>query len=452
MFDHFDQIFSKVLGDVRYAKLRNGGMSPAWIVNHAFEGNLQTVGLTQKITGAIKTLGTGMGNYPVKIAEGLYPKLKFNWNPMFGTQEVIESPFFNALRGINPWGTGDITKEFETVYNALSKNQITRSVFEAGYATWAAGTEAMAKALGPASRRGQLLDKLFPGRVGGLSGFKQKQATLQAFRMMPEEFRSAIAEISPDAWTAMEQAYKTTDAATIAQSFLKERFAMAEGQRALGFEIDAVKAAGKLPDAATETALQAYEWALRKASDQAYKTQFFNPSRGWLERTLNHPYLGLYPLSYMWGKVVPEFARFLFAKPFGLNAPMLGYDAAQHVRNTMLLQMQDPEFAKQMDQNKGAIYLVQLLLPATPENIPVNAPAWSRHLIDAQATGKKFDFAREAASLPQNIGVLRVIPTLEAGLGPSLSGALGAISGAVGDRLNSDLDRSAALYDGNLNQ
>jgi hypothetical protein len=121
----------------------------------------------------------------------------------------------------------------------------------------------------------------------------------------------------------------------------------------------------------------------------------------------------------------------------------------------MLIQMADPEFAKQMQDNKGSIYLVQLLLPATFENIPVNAPAWARHLADAQATGKKFNPATEAATTVQHIGVLNLPQTLSqglGGLGPSLSGALGAISGAVGDRLNSDLDRSAALYDGNLNQ
>jgi hypothetical protein len=453
MYEKFDKVFSDVLGTVRYAKLKNEGFSAPWAVNHAFEGNIQTVGLTQKATGIVKTLGaTKMGNYPVKIAEGLYPKLKFNWNPMFGSQEVIESPFFNVLRGINPWRTGDITKEFDTLYSVMQKNQIARNVFEAGYATFAAGQEATQQVLGVASRRGQIFDKLFPAmRTGGLSGFKQKQAALQAFRTLPEEFKSAIQEIAPDAWKAMETSYKTTDAAVIAQKFAEERFALAESQRALGFEMDAVKAAGKAPDVATETMQQAFEWALKKASDQAYKTQFFNPSRGWLERTLNHPYLGLYPLSYMWGKVVPEFSRFLFAHPFGLDAPMLGYDAAQHVRNTMLVQMQDPEFAKQMEDNKGAIYMIQLLLPATPENIPVNAPAWARHLADAQAKGKKFNVATEATGTIQNIGVLRLPGTLNSGLSGALGGVTSGLAGALGG-ITDQLDNAAALYDGNVNQ
>jgi hypothetical protein len=204
------------------------------------------------------------------------------------------------------------------------------------------------------------------------------------------------------------------------------------------------------PTPETETMWQAFRWSLEKAADQAYKTHFFNPERGFLERTLNHPYLGLYPLSYMWGKVLPEFARFLLAKPFGLDAPLLGWDAAQHVQEAMLVQMNDPEFAKQMQDNKGLIYLIQLMLPATPENIPVNAPAWARHAAAAAAGGRKWNPGTELADLPQNIGVMRMIPTLQQGLGPSIGSAVGALGGAIGDRLSNDLDLSAKLYDSNV--
>jgi hypothetical protein len=204
------------------------------------------------------------------------------------------------------------------------------------------------------------------------------------------------------------------------------------------------------PTPETETMWQAFRVSLEKASDQAYKTHFFNPERGFLERTINHPYLGLYPLSYMWGKVLPEFARFLLAKPFGLDAPLLGWDAAQHVQEAMLVQMNDPEFAKQMNDNKGLIYLIQLMLPATPENIPVNAPAWARHAAAAAAGGKKWNAGTELADLPQNIGVMRMIPTLQQGLGPSIGSAVGALGGAIGDRLTNDIDISAKLYDSNV--
>jgi hypothetical protein len=152
----------------------------------------------------------------------------------------------------------------------------------------------------------------------------------------------------------------------------------------------------------------------------------------------------------MWGKVVPEFARFLFVHPFGLDAPLLGYDAAQHVQQTLAVQMQDPEFAKQVGDNAGLIYFVQLMLPATPTDVPVNAPAWARHLVGAEPAppgykksvflGKKYNPMTEASDTLQHIGVMNIVNTWK-----PLGSILGSVTGSITDQL----DNAAALYDNN---
>ena len=139
-----------------------------------------------------------------------------------------------------------------------------------------------------------------------------------------------------------------------------------------------------------ETIWQGFRAAFEETSRQAFKTHYFNPRRGWLERSINHPYLGIYPVSYMYGKVLPEFARFLLVRPFGLRAPLVGYSALHKLQQAVVIRIQeDPEgFGKFLEDNKDAIYLVNLLLPGDPTNLGAGAPAWARHIVRDVAEGK----------------------------------------------------------------
>jgi hypothetical protein len=79
-------------------------------------------------------------------------------------------------------------------------------------------------------------------------------------------------------------------------------------------------------------------------------------NRSWLERSLNHPYLGLYPLSYMWGKVLPEMAEFLMFRPFGMKMPGTALYNMLHVyRDVMYAQENDPNFRKFVRDNEPAL-------------------------------------------------------------------------------------------------
>lgn len=55
------------------------------------------------------------------------------------------------------------------------------------------------------------------------------------------------------------------------------------------------------------------------AQRDAFRLAEMQTSRTVLERSLNHPLFGIYPASYMWGKVLPELATFIAKSPFGFE-------------------------------------------------------------------------------------------------------------------------------------
>lgn len=118
-----------------------------------------------------------------------------------------------------------------------------------------------------------------------------------------------------------------------------------------------------------------------RGEETAHTAQYYKRGRSWTERSVNHPYLGLYPASYMWGKVLPEMARFLLKEPFGVKAPLGGAALTSHLAFYFALMMQEHDDWKAwFDDHPKMIRFLQMLLPGTPWDIPVNAPAYLRHL------------------------------------------------------------------------
>jgi hypothetical protein len=147
--------------------------------------------------------------------------------------------------------------------------------------------------------------------------------------------------------------------------------------------------------------------SMQAAEDEAFTTHYFRRGRSLVERSLNHPYLGMYPASYMWGKVVPELIRFLVAKPFGVDAPLWGMAQAVNVWQGVALQFNvDPELRKWVQDHPELIRFMTMLLPGSPWDVPVNAPAWARHSIATVANNKE---RVERGLEPKGTDVLRSI-------------------------------------------
>ena len=140
-------------------------------------------------------------------------------------------------------------------------------------------------------------------------------------------------------------------------------------------------------DVQEEAVWGAAQAAAIAAEEAAFRTHFYRRGRSWAERSANHPYLGLYPLSYMWGKVLPEMIRFLVKEPFGIPAPGAGLMASQNIYRQVLVQKEaDPEFREFLAKNEPAFRSLSMLVPATPFDLPVNAPLIVRRIAEMGAT------------------------------------------------------------------
>ena len=144
---------------------------------------------------------------------------------------------------------------------------------------------------------------------------------------------------------------------------------------------------GQPYDAQQEAVYQAARHALSRSEEDAFRLHYYKRGRSFVERSVNHPYFGLYPASYMWGKILPEMIRFLTRTPFGLEAPMGGLALSHNIyRGVMTQQQYDPEFREKMAEQTDLWHFAALLTPSLPWEVPVNAPLWARRFADAGLT------------------------------------------------------------------
>jgi hypothetical protein len=156
-----------------------------------------------------------------------------------------------------------------------------------------------------------------------------------------------------------------------------------------------------------------YEISLREAN----KITYFNPERTFFERSVNHPFLGFYPYSYMYKKILPEMINFLFKKPFGYQAPGAGFQAYMHVRDYFENQMEtDYTFRKFMEDNDEVAFLITQMFPGVPWDISAMPPSYVR-AVAASVGGKDKDYtledflARDVFGSATKLGPLGSIPS-----------------------------------------
>lgn len=224
--------FRSVLSDADYAKLRER-VDPTWMVMNAFEGNLARVGLTQKLTGRVKTVMTAGGQAPIAaLTDAIYPGVKFRYNPLFQGQELVESPFFNIMRGVI--GT-TVSPEVQTMFNEMMNLPEYKFLQEAGAGLNLAGTAGVQKTMGESTRLGQALS-----RLPNVATFKRGQQAMQMMYEHGEHFRDAVVRINPDIWRAMTDAYGTTDPRIVSSKYFAERLAFVREGKPTSWRVDDV--------------------------------------------------------------------------------------------------------------------------------------------------------------------------------------------------------------------
>ena len=142
-----------------------------------------------------------------------------------------------------------------------------------------------------------------------------------------------------------------------------------------------------------ERVYRAFQEAYSVALKQAQITTYANLERSFFERTINHPFLGFYPYSYMFKKILPEMVNLLFKRPFGAMAPGAGYQAYAHVREYVEYQTEtDYYFRKTLQDNDQVAFLVSQLFPGVPWDIAAVPPAYLRAFVKSTAGGGDKDY------------------------------------------------------------
>lgn len=120
--------------------------------------------------------------------------------------------------------------------------------------------------------------------------------------------------------------------------------------------------------------------AMRDKFDDAHRLHYYARSRNMLERSVNHPFFGIYPASYMWGKMLPEMIRFVAKEPFGVKTGAMAYTLLDVQKAVMMQREFDPEFDKMMEKmgHSAMMFALSYMVPALPWDVNANWSAWLR--------------------------------------------------------------------------
>lgn len=106
---------------------------------------------------------------------------------------------------------------------------------------------------------------------------------------------------------------------------------------------------------------------IHDAQTDIFRLAEMQTKRSVLERSMNHPLFGLYPASYMWGKVMPETVKFLAKNPYAAT-----YTIANVQRSIAIQREYDHQIEEKIssvDRSAGA-FLLDYMTPGLP---------WSDH-------------------------------------------------------------------------
>jgi hypothetical protein len=146
--------------------------------------------------------------------------------------------------------------------------------------------------------------------------------------------------------------------------------------------------------------------AMQNKWEDAFRLQYFAQSRSMFERSLNHPMFGLYPASYMWGKLMPEVAQFVARRPFGIRTGA-GLSAAMHAKSEIALRREyDPEFDQLIEGlgHSQALSFLGYMLPTLPWDITASAPTWMK---DIAAQGNAQSKALDQGITPDQTSLVK---------------------------------------------
>ena len=413
-----EKIFREEMGDA-YGILAEKGTNPIKMIIDAAAGDMSVAGLTSGFTGRVKAIFPEI----TVITDRLYPEARFGrLNPFFNLAlERAETNIMNTVHNIRKEvaieGLADVRGAYLRKAH-LDPRNVDREINDGMMNMRARAARNMVIAVeGSPSFKERMANRILALKTGGVKaatdGVITKQGVKNAFsidnvkvakevardvtsdQFATREVLDFIERTAPGKLNLLAGHYGVTSADQVVERLIADfllqadpiRFAEVvkkEGRMARTLAEQALMEVGVGRDAALDIAaatIAAYETALLRGSRAADKAQYFASHRTWLERSLNHPYLGIYPYSYMTQKAIPGLLKIMFKTPVGKNvyAPALGYytwnKVVEEVNNSL---NSDRGLISEIVKNDALLYLLTTLLPVTPDGMGFSLPAWLR--------------------------------------------------------------------------
>lgn len=446
--DQVELIFRQVMGDSEYLKYA-ANHDPLTDIVSAAAGDVGVVGLTSAFSGRAKAWKPIMG----AITDRAYPILRFGkLNPIFyNWLEPIETKMMKAVFDIQTEVVDKMLGETQSTVlrrMMIDNRSVNREIAEGLFYHQEQAAKATLIAVeGAPGLKSQIARTL--GLEGTWADFKNavlnpverkriaRNAT--ANQLAVEEFWGLLNKTAPQVAKDLAE-MGLGDAKSVVARILEDYMvqsspeamarALVEGQAdSIGLFTNAIAGGGAIPaEKAREIAAAVYgvfQDSMIRATETADRFQYFAQQRSWFERSINHPFLGIYPYSYMTQKAIPAMLTLMFKpKIAGAVRPGLGIVNYMRVREFIHNDVSfNQSFMNEVIKNPVIWYAINIMLPATPENMGFSAPGFVRRgFLQPAAAGQPIDLA-QMAKVPGYIGETIMRGTV-LGQGASIAQAL----------------------------
>jgi len=428
-----DRIARTTLGEAAYQRLAKGigtQRNPALrALLRAYDGDLTQVGIVPRLTAGIKT----QAPWVMIVTDFAYPLFRFSFlNPFFRfVQENIEPKFFQYLRGIYGDTQDAIIGENKSriIARAFSgKRSVIREFGDMQQSIMRATMHTTAEV----GYRNQdfmtVLDRLNNTKafkfVTDVGGRKRGAFEKIASREAAERFIKDLEVRAPKTVENLKKFYGTDDPYEIAYNLAVDYSIRNNPVTAMKYidDLSAKHVAERMANA-TEGELQTYyeaidafKYAFDQGSKVANRSIYYAQDIPYIVRSFNHPFLGVYPLSYMTTKIIPEFSRALFTRiPFvPAKTPLIGgerlgagFNAYREISEAVQQELEygDDGFVNFINSQPDLLYFINMLFPAIPSQIGFSVPAWMRKsAIEPGSEGKGVQWDDALRRINEQIG------------------------------------------------
>ena len=391
-----DEVARGTIGKEAYDRLARAGgayddRAALKMLLKSLNGDLSQIGFAPKVSAKVKDIFPKI----MVVTDYMYPLVRFGvLNPFFRyVQENIEPEFFRILRGAYKSKRDLILDETKSTIIAramVSNRSVIREFGDAQVSMTRANLYATAAV---ATRNKGYLERVQEwAKVNKSSFFDVGGRKRSSFNeIVPREaainFTKDMSANSPRLFEELTRFYNTADPHEIGYQLSLDIALRDDPLAAIKYmdDLTGQAIATRLANASPEmknayyNAVEAYKYAYFKGAKTARRSIYYEDEVPYWVRSLNHPFLLIYPLSYMVTKVIPEFAQALFTRvPFvGAERIGVGYNAYENISEQLIMEMEygDGFLLKFFKDNPDFAYFINMLFPGIPSQLGFSVPA-----------------------------------------------------------------------------